>query len=224
MPGTPLNIADIRKDYKLAALDEDTVGYDPIAFYTKWFSEAEAAQITEINAMTLATADDKGIPHARIVLLKGLDKSDFVFFTNYDSAKGKEIAANPFAALVFFWKELERQVRIEGVIEKIPAAESDIYFRSRPVGSRIGAWASPQSKKIANRNILDLNYARYEKEFSQTRLPERQVEIPRPKHWGGYKVTPINIEFWQGRSSRMHDRILFTKNDSGNWDRSRLAP
>ncbi len=217
MPGTPLNIADIRKDYMLAALDEDTVGYDPIVFFTKWFSEAEAAQITEINAMTLATADNNGIPHARIVLLKGLDKADFVFFTNYDSAKGAQISANPHAALVFFWKELERQVRIEGVIEKIAASESDTYFHSRPAGSRIGAWASPQSKEIPDRNILDLNYAKYEKEFSE-------IDIPRPPHWGGYKVIPNRIEFWQGRSSRMHDRILFTKDNAGSWNRSRLAP
>ncbi len=216
MPGTPLNIADIRKDYKLAALDEDTVGYDPIAFFAKWFSEAEAAQITEINAMTLATAEN-GFPHARIVLLKGLDKANFVFFTNYDSDKGREINSNPHVALVFFWKELERQVRIEGVIEKIPSSESDIYFRSRPVGSRIGAWASPQSSEITDRNILDLNYARYEEEFSK-------IEIPRPPHWGGYKVIPNRLEFWQGRSSRMHDRILFTKNEAGEWNRSRLAP
>ena len=217
MPGTPLNIADIRKDYMLAALDEDTVGHDPIVFFTKWFSEAEAAQITEINAMTLATADNNAIPHARIVLLKGLDKADFVFFTNYDSAKGNEINSNRHAALVFFWKELERQVRIEGVIEKIAASESDTYFHSRPAGSRIGAWASPQSKVIPDRNILDLNYAKYEKEFSE-------IDIPRPRHWGGYKVIPNRIEFWQGRSSRMHDRILFTKDKAGNWNRSRLAP
>ncbi len=216
MPGTPLNIADIRKDYKLAALDEDTVCYDPIAFFAKWFSEAEAAQITEINAMTLATAEN-GMPHARIVLLKGLDKANFVFFTNYDSDKGREINSNPHVALVFFWKELERQVRIEGMIEKIPSGESDAYFRSRPVGSRIGAWASPQSSEITDRNILDLNYARYEEEFSK-------IEIPRPPHWGGYKVIPNRLEFWQGRSSRMHDRILFTKNEAGEWNRSRLAP
>ncbi len=217
MQGTPLNIADIRKDYKLAALDEETVGYDPIAFFTKWFSQAEAAQITEINAMTLATADSNGIPHARIVLLKGLEKSNFVFFTNYDSSKGKEITENPHAALVFFWKELERQVRIEGVIGKIPASESDTYFNSRPAGSRIGAWASPQSREIADRNILDVNYARYEEEFSK-------IEIPRPSHWGGYKVIPNRIEFWQGRSSRMHDRIVFSKNETEKWERSRLAP
>ena len=217
MPGAPLNIADIRKDYKLAALDESSVGNDPIVFFTKWFSEAEAAQITEINAMTLATVDHNAVPHARIVLLKGLDKADFVFFTNYDSAKGKEITANPHVALVFFWKELERQVRIEGTIEKIPGNESDIYFKSRPAGSRIGAWASPQSREINDRNILDLNYAKYEEEFSK-------IDIPRPPHWGGYKVTPNRIEFWQGRSSRMHDRILFTKNDAESWNRSRLAP
>ncbi len=217
MSGKNLNIADIRQDYRLSALDEHAVGSEPILFFKKWFAEAEAAQITEINAMTLATADYNGIPHARIVLLKGLDKDDFIFFTNYNSSKGKEINSNPFAALVFFWKELERQVRIEGKIEKIPAAESDAYFNSRPVGSRIGAWASPQSQEITDRNILDLNYTKYENEFSQ-------VEIPRPPHWGGYKVIPNHIEYWQGRSSRMHDRILFTKDDTGDWMRSRLAP
>ena len=145
------------------------------------------------------------------------DRSDFVFFTNYDSAKGNELGANPFAALVFFWKELERQVRIEGRIEKIAAADSDAYFQSRPVGSRIGAWASPQSQEITDRNILDLNYTKYENEFSQ-------IEIPRPPHWGGYKVLPNHIEFWQGRSNRMHDRILFVRNETGAWTRARLAP
>ena len=217
MPGAPLNIADIRKDYRLAALDEDTVGTDPVSFFTKWFSEAEAAQITEVNAMTLATVGADNMPHARIVLLKGVDNSAFTFFTNYDSHKGKEIAAAPHAALVFFWKELERQVRIEGIIEKLPANESDAYFNSRPEGSRIGAWASPQSTVIPDRSILDNNYTKYEKEFAGT-------GIPRPPHWGGYKVVPARIEFWQGRSSRMHDRILFTKNDKGTWTRSRLAP
>jgi pyridoxamine 5'-phosphate oxidase len=212
-----LNIADIRKDYMLAALDEETVGQDPVIFFKKWFSEAEAAQITEINAMTLATADSHGLPHARIVLLKGLDAQGFVFFTNYDSAKGQEINENPHVALCFFWKELERQVRIEGFIEKIKPEESDIYFHSRPVASRIGAWASPQSRKIADRNILDLNYAKYESEFSN-------IAVPRPEHWGGYRVMPNHIEFWQGRASRMHDRISFTQNGAGLWDRSRLAP
>jgi pyridoxamine 5'-phosphate oxidase len=212
-----LHIAGIRNDYRLAALDEDIAGQDPIAFFRQWFNEAEAAQITEINAMTLATVDNGNQPHARIVLLKGLDAQGFVFFTNYDSAKGNEIDTNPNAALVFFWKELERQVRIEGVFEKIPAIESDIYFHSRPLGSRLGAWASPQSREIAGRNILELNYAKYEEEFSK-------IDIPRPAHWGGYRVIPRRIEFWQGRSSRMHDRILFTKDAAGNWGRSRLAP
>ena len=213
----PLDIAGIRKDYKLAALDEDTAGADPLVFFSKWFAEAEAAQIKEINAMTLATSDLQMQPHARIVLLKGLDSEGFVFFTNYESAKGIEIAVNPNVALVFFWKELERQVRIEGHIEKIAEAESNAYFQSRPAGSRIGAWASPQSRKIAHRNILDLNYARYQEEFPD-------LDIPRPEHWGGYRVLPKHIEFWQGRSSRMHDRILFEKKETGSWTRHSLAP
>jgi pyridoxamine 5'-phosphate oxidase len=204
-------------DYMLAALDEAHAGDNPLVFFTKWFKEAEAAQITEINAMTLATADIAGRPHARIVLLKGLDDRGFVFFTNYDSAKGNDIAANPQVSLLFFWKELERQVRIDGVIEKVHASDSDIYFQSRPAASRIGAWASPQSTQIPHRNILDLNYARYEQEFSG-------IDIPRPPHWGGYIVIPQRIEFWQGRSSRMHDRLLFVQNEAGGWDRSRLAP
>ncbi len=212
----PLNIADIRQDYMLAALDEATAGDDPLLFFNRWFKEAEAAQITEINAMTLATASLNNTPHARIVLLKGLDDRGFVFFTNYDSDKGAEIAANPQVSLLFFWKELERQVRIEGTIEKVPQADSDSYFQSRPAGSRLGAWASPQSREIPHRNILDTNYSRYEQEFSG-------IDIPRPAHWGGYVVIPNRIEFWQGRSSRMHDRILFAKNNGG-WGRSRLAP
>jgi len=217
LPDQPLNIADIRTDYRLAALDETTVGIDPILFFSRWFSEAEAAQITEVNAMTLATVDSSNLPHARIVLLKGLEEQGFVFFTNYDSNKGREILAHPNAALVFFWKELERQVRIEGIIEKIPASESDAYFHSRPRGSRLGAYASPQSREISDRSILDINYAKYEQEFSE-------VEMPRPEHWGGYRVVPSRIEFWQGRSSRMHDRILFTKQPDNTWSRSRLAP
>lgn len=216
MSDKPLNIADIRMDYMLAALDEETAGTDPIAFFSKWFKDAESARITEINAMTLATADAQNRPHARIVLLKGLDDRGFVFFTNYDSAKGQHIAENPNVSLLFFWKELERQVRIDGRIEKVPAEESDIYFHSRPEGSRLGAWASPQSREIPHRNILDLNYSKYEAEFSG-------IQIPRPAHWGGYIVIPERIEFWQGRSSRMHDRILFKRNGSA-WHRSRLAP
>jgi pyridoxamine 5'-phosphate oxidase len=218
LPGQPLNIAGIRQDYILAALDEETAGHDPIAFFQKWFTEAESSQITEINAMTLATSDKDAMPHARIVLLKGLDDAGFVFFTNYDSNKGQEICQNKHAALLFFWKELERQVRIEGIVEKVSAGESDAYFQSRPAGSRLGAWASPQSRPIEHRNVLDVNYAKYEKEFSN-------IDIPRPAHWGGYRVIPTSIEFWQGRASRMHDRILFERHDSNiTWNRSRLAP
>jgi pyridoxamine 5'-phosphate oxidase len=201
----------------LEALDEQVAGHDPIAFFRKWFTEAEEAQITDINAMTLATADAHGQPHARIVLLKGLDEEGFVFFTNYDSAKGTEMAANAQVAVLFYWKELERQVRIEGVVKKVDTQESDTYFQSRPAGSKLGAWASPQSKKIEHRNVLDLNYARYEAEFSN-------IDIPRPPHWGGYRIFPARIEFWQGRASRMHDRISFTKAATGNWERHRLAP
>ena len=200
----------------LASLEEDSVGEEPFSFFTKWFSEANIAQITEVNAMTLATVGSGNVPHARIVLLKGLDDTGFVFFTNYDSAKGQDISSNPGAALVFFWKELERQVRIEGTIEKVSAADSDAYFNSRPEGSRLGAWASPQSREISDRAVLDSNYEKYQKEFSGS-------TIPRPPHWGGYRVVPNHVEFWQGRSSRMHDRIVFTRHDN-KWKRSRLAP
>ncbi len=216
MSHIPIDIAGIRKDYMLAELNEDLAGNDPVLFFKQWFGEAEAAQITEINAMTLATVDDQNRPHSRIVLLKGLEEGGFVFFTNYDSDKGLEIKSNPNVALTFFWKELERQVRIEGIAAKIPETDSDIYFHSRPAGSRIGAWASPQSREIPHRHIIEINYQKYQEEFSQ-------IEIPRPPHWGGYLVTPTSIEFWQGRSSRMHDRILFTQVEK-SWVKSRLAP
>lgn len=210
------NIADIRKDYQLAALDEQATGDNPLAFFHKWFSEAEEAKTAEVNAMTLATVDSSHKPHARIVLLKGLDEKGFVFFTNYDSAKGRQLASNHAAALVFFWHELERQVRIEGTIEKVSEAESDSYFQSRPPQSRIGAWSSPQSQIITDRSILDNNYTQFEEQFGGM--------IPRPPHWGGYRVIPDHIEFWQGRSSRMHDRILFTLQENGTWLKNRLAP
>lgn len=216
MPDKALNLADIRRDYMLSELDESVVGDDPILFFHKWFTEAEQSHISDVNAMTLATVDSRFQPHARIVLLKGLEEGGFVFYTNYQSDKGRELELHPHAALLFYWHELERQVRIEGGIEKVADEVSDTYFHSRPEGSRIGAWASPQSRTIAHRHELDLNVAKYSKEFSS-------IKIPRPPHWGGYRVSPSRIEFWQGRSSRLHDRILFTR--SGNeWTKSRLAP
>lgn len=209
------DIAAIRTDYRKAALDEMIAGDDPLVFFSGWFKEARLAAIDEVNAMTLATCGNDGKPHARIVLLKSLEEEGFVFFTNYESAKGKDIKQNNLAALVFFWKELERQVRIEGIVEKISAEMSDEYFHSRPEDSRLGAWASPQSAVIKDRNVLEENYESYKSQFSK--------DIPRPPHWGGYIVKPLRIEFWQGRSSRMHDRIVFEKSGDG-WQRFRLAP
>ena len=217
MPETQLNIADIRRDYMLAELDEATVGDNPVLFFSQWFADAEQALIKDVNAMTLATVDSRFQPHARIVLLKGLEQDGFVFFTNYQSDKGLEIELHPHVALLFFWHELERQVRIEGEVAKVPEDVSDTYFHSRPEGSRLGAWASPQSKEIEHRGELDLNFEKYSQQFSK-------IQIPRPPHWGGYRVVPHRMEFWQGRPSRMHDRILFTKTPTGNWKKSRLAP
>lgn len=212
-----LHIADIRKDYIQASLDESAVGNDPMAFFQRWFDEAITANVQEPNAMTLATVDAMSRPHARIVLLKGVDDGLFTFFTNYDSDKGKELAANHNAALVFFWPELERQVRIEGTIAKASAAESDTYFQSRPASSRLGAWASPQSHIISDRSVI---------EQEQVKLAQKYPEnnIPRPEHWGGYQLSATRIEFWQGRASRLHDRICFEQKASGIWDKFRLAP
>jgi pyridoxamine 5'-phosphate oxidase len=208
-------IADIRKDYRLLSLNESDVAVSPNEQFGKWWDEAIHSAVDEVNAMTLATVDKAGKPHARIVLVKEFDENGFTFFTNYDSNKGEELAANPYAALVFFWKELERQVRICGSVEKIEAAKSDAYFASRPAGSRIGAWSSPQSKVIADRTVLENNEAKFKEEFGEN--------IPRPQHWGGYIVKPTELEFWQGRSSRLHDRIRYTlQNDV--WKIERLAP
>ena len=209
-------IADIRKDYKQHTLNEADVAADPFEQLGRWWNDAIAAEVEEVNAMTLATASKDGIPSARIVLLKGYDEQGFVFFTNYESTKGKELMANPNAALVFFWRELERQVRIEGRVEKVSSEESDEYFHSRPEGSRIGAWSSPQSAIITNRTIIETNVTQYSKRFEGH-------EIPRPEHWGGYRVIPNKFEFWQGRSSRLHDRFQYTK-DQEQWLRNRLAP
>ena len=213
-----VSIADIRKDYKLRSLDESDVAGNPIDQFTRWWDEAIKSNIDEVNAMTLATATKSGMPSARIVLLKGYDANGFIFFTNYESQKGKELAENPQVALVFFWKELERQVRIDGIIEKVTATESDAYFQSRPAGSRIGAWASPQSKVISGRDVIENNYRVFEEKF-----PDQEA-IPRPPHWGGYIVKPHTIEFWQGRSSRMHDRIQYKMEAGNQWTIQRLAP
>ncbi len=210
------SIADIRQDYSLHSLDQKDVSENPIDQFTLWWDEAIKSEITEVNAMTLATVTADGHPSARIVLLKGYDKDGFVFFTNYASNKGAEIEANPYASLVFFWKELERQVRIDGLIEKISAAESEEYFQSRPEGSRIGAWASPQSTVIASREVIEKNVADLTQKYASG-------IIPRPEHWGGYRVRPVAIEFWQGRSSRLHDRIKY-RLEAQEWIIERLAP
>lgn len=210
-----MNIADIRKDYALRSLDESDAHPDPFRLFQQWLDEAIRAEAAEPTAMTLATADAAGRPSARIVLLKGLDDRGFVFYTNYQSRKGADLAARPAAALAFFWKELERQVRIEGNVETVSDAENDAYYRSRPLGSRIGAWASPQSQPIDNRAWLE------------ARVREAQAQLgdhpARPPHWGGYRVIPDRIEFWQGRQSRLHDRIAYEKHAFA-WVRTRLAP
>jgi len=210
------SVADIRKDYMLASFDEKDALANPIEQFTHWWNDAINSNIDEVNAMTLATVTPKGTATARIVLLKGYDETGFVFFTNYLSDKGKELANNPTAALVFFWKELERQIRIEGTVEKVSNEENDAYFNSRPAGSKIGAWASHQSAVIEYRQVIEQNVQKYTEIFD----PEN---IPRPDHWGGYKVIPNLIEFWQGRSSRLHDRIQYRK-DEQSWIKERLSP
>lgn len=213
-----LHVADIRKEYRLAALDEREVDPNPLRQFEKWFDDVLKSDIEEPNAMTLATATPDGRPSARIVLLKGFDEKGFVFFTNYDSRKGQQLAVNARAALVFFWKELERQVCVEGGVMKISAALSDEYFNSRPEGSRIGAWASPQSQVIPERRVLEQKVRQYQQLFSG------KEAIPRPPYWGGYVVQPDRIEFWQGRGNRLHDRIQYTLLGERNWKIERLAP
>jgi pyridoxamine 5'-phosphate oxidase len=211
------SIADIRKDYKLQSLGEADVAADPFTQFTAWWQEAVSSQIEEVNAMTLATVTAEGRPDARIVLLKGFDENGFVFYSNYTSRKGRELAAIPYATLVFFWKELERQIRVEGSIELVSSQQSEAYYHSRPELSRLGAWASPQSEIIPNRQILEENMEKYRQQFAGN--------IPRPLHWGGYVVKPEQIEFWQGRRSRLHDRLKYIKSETGsNWQIVRLAP
>jgi pyridoxamine 5'-phosphate oxidase len=210
-------IADIRKEYKLQTLSETDIGKDPFAQFGKWWQEALNAGIEEPNAMTLATASADGMPDARIVLLKGFDERGFTFYTNYNSSKGMQLLENPRATLVFFWKELERQVRVGGLVNLAPSRLSDEYFDSRPEGSRIGAWASPQSEPIAGREWLEENERRYRELWMGK-------TIVRPPHWGGYVLKPVRIEFWQGRPSRLHDRFLFTLQSNGLWKIERLAP
>ncbi|HAN37865.1 MAG TPA: pyridoxamine 5'-phosphate oxidase [Chitinophagaceae bacterium] len=209
-------IADIRRDYMLKSLDEADALLHPIDQFTIWWNEAVTSDIDEVNAFTLATIDTQGMPDARIVLLKSYDEDGFVFFTNYNSQKGAQLAANPKACMVFFWKELERQVRIQGAVQKIDAAASDAYYHSRPLGSRIGAWASNQSAIINDRTILEHRVNELMQQFGD--------HPPRPEHWGGYIIQPQVIEFWQGRSSRLHDRLRYTLTNQTDWLRERLSP
>jgi pyridoxamine 5'-phosphate oxidase len=209
-------IADLRQEYARESLDEHNVALDPIAQFSRWFQEAMGSACAEPNAMTLATAEQDGRPSARIVLLKGFDARGFVFFTNYRSRKGRELALNPQGALLFHWIELERQVRIEGEVEMVAREESDEYYASRPLGSRLGAWASPQSEVIARREEL------------QSRLSEVSAKFgddpPRPEHWGGYRLAADVVEFWQGRPNRLHDRVRYIRESATVWKIERLAP
>ncbi|RDU99659.1 pyridoxamine 5'-phosphate oxidase [Trinickia dinghuensis] len=209
-------LADLRKDYARGSLDETSVDADPFRQFEAWFKQAQDARLPEPNTMTLATVDARGYPSARIVLIKGVDERGFVFYTNYESRKGLDLAANPHASLLFYWIELERQVRVEGTVVKASAEESDAYFNSRPLGSRIGAWASDQSKQIESRALLEAREKSFAERFGD--------HPPRPPHWGGYRLVPETIEFWQGRPSRLHDRILYTRQSTEGWRLSRLSP
>ena len=211
-----ISIADLRLNYTLQQLDETDVDPNPLNQFRIWFDQAVTAQLPEPNAMTLATATRDGVPSARIVLLKGLDDRGFVFYTNYESHKGRELADNPKAALVFLWTQLERQVRVEGDVERVAAAETEAYFHSRPIASQLGAWASPQSQVIPGRQFLEQRYEELEQQY-------QDQEVPLPPHWGGFRVIPQTIEFWQGRPSRLHDRLRYQLQEN-TWKIERLAP
>ena len=210
------SIADLRRDYTRDGLSEDQAPTEPFALFAQWFKQAVEVESTEANAMMLATVDTQGQPHLRTLLLKGFDQRGFVFFTNYQSAKGQQLQQQPKAAMTFWWHDLERQARIEGRVERVSAEESDAYYHSRPLGSRLGAWASPQSQVIANRELLEGRIAALDKEHAEQ-------PPARPPHWGGYRLIPELIEFWQGRASRLHDRLNY-RLVNGSWVRERLAP
>ncbi|HEX4869719.1 MAG TPA: pyridoxamine 5'-phosphate oxidase [Moraxellaceae bacterium] len=210
------DLAAIRQDYSRHSLSPEDCLDDPLAQFSRWLDEAIAAKVNEPTAMNVATVGEDGRPSARLVLLKGIEQRRFVFYTNYESRKGRQLAAQPYAALTLFWPELERQVRVEGRVERLPAATSDAYFASRPYQSRIGAWASQQSQVLDSTRTLLARAARYAAQYV--------AGVPRPENWGGYGVTPDRIEFWQGRPSRMHDRVLYLLGDDGRWARSRLYP
>jgi pyridoxamine 5'-phosphate oxidase len=213
-----MNVSDVRREYERAGLSEGELAADPVEQFRLWLDQAMAADPQEFTAMTLATADREGRPSARVVLLKGVDERGFVFYTNYESRKGRELQENPRAALVFYWGALDRQVRVEGTVERTSREESEAYFRSRPLGSRLGAWASPQSRPLSGREEIERRV-----EEAGRRFPEG--EVPLPEDWGGFRVRPEEIEFWQGRRSRLHDRLRYVRSSSGDgWRVERLAP
>lgn len=211
------DVTNFRKEYRFDRLSEATAGADPWQLFEQWFRLAGASGIHEPNAMSLATATPDGRPSLRMVLLKGVDRGGFTFFTNYESRKGRELAVNPHAALLFWWEPIERQVRVEGRVDKLPAADSDEYYQSRPLGSRLGAWASEQSRVLPDRAVLDQRFADLQAEYSES-SPER------PAFWGGYRLVPDLFEFWQGGVNRLHDRLRYRRQDDTRWHRERLSP
>jgi pyridoxamine 5'-phosphate oxidase len=212
-----ISVADLRKEYTFQGLSETEVHPNPFEQFKTWFNQALAAQLPEPNAMTIASATTDGKPYARIVLLKDYDERGFVFYTNYESHKGQQLVQNPWGAIAFWWTQLERQVRIEGRVEKVSELESDEYFQSRPKGSQLGAWASNQSQVIDSREVLERRLEQLKEEYENK-------QVPRPPHWGGFRVIPDEIEFWQGRPSRLHDRLLYRRSEDGTWKIQRLAP